>query len=90
MSQEGTPLEDMASKEQNALCRNLGHRVINAINSVSVVTPHGVVASALLNTSKKRFSYEQLMFRIETYMTYLFSQKIALSEIGRASCRERV
>jgi glycerol-3-phosphate O-acyltransferase len=80
LSQEGTPLEDMTSKEQNALCRNLGHRMINAINNVSVVTSHGVVASALLNTSKKRFSYEQLMFRIETYMSYLFSQKVALSD----------
>ena len=57
LSQEGTSMENMTSKEQNALCRNLGHRVINAINNVSVVTPHGVVASALLNTSKKRFSY---------------------------------
>ena len=80
LSQEGTPLEDMTSKEQNALCRNLGHRIINAINNVSVVTSHGVVASALLNTSKKRFSYEQLMFRVETYMAYLFSQRVALSD----------
>lgn len=78
--QEGTPLEEMTSKEQNALCRNLGHRIINAINNVAVVTPHGLVASAILNSSKHRFSYEQLMYRAEAYMTYLFSQKVELSE----------
>ncbi|MFH2219398.1 MAG: 1-acyl-sn-glycerol-3-phosphate acyltransferase [Pseudomonadota bacterium] len=80
LSQGEKPLEEMTSKEQNALCRNLGHRVINAINTVAVVTPHGVVASAILSSSKRRFSYEQLMFRVETYMTYLFSQKADLSD----------
>ncbi|MFC1828522.1 1-acyl-sn-glycerol-3-phosphate acyltransferase [Thermodesulfobacteriota bacterium] len=78
--QEGTSLEEMTSKQQNALCRNLGHRVINAINNVAVVTPHGLVASAVLNSDKHRFSYEKLMYRVETYLTYLFSQKVELSE----------
>jgi len=48
----------MTTKEQNAVCRNLGGRLINAINSVTVVTPFGLLASALLNAPKNRFSYD--------------------------------
>ena len=73
--QYGTPIEDMSSKEQNVLCRNLGHRIINAINSVSVVTPHAIVAAAVMNCSKKSFSFDHLMSHVETYMSYLSSQK---------------
>ena len=34
----GTPLTEMKPKDQNALCRNLGYRVINSINRAAVVT----------------------------------------------------
>ena len=74
--QYGTPVEDMSTKEFNILCRNLGHRVINAINSVSVVTPHALVAAAVLNCAKKSFSFDHLMSHVETYMNHLFSQKL--------------
>ncbi len=72
--QYGTPIEEMNTKEFNALCRNLGHRIINAINSVTVVTPQALVAAAVMNCPKDRFSYDYLMFIIETYTTFLFSQ----------------
>lgn len=78
--QQGSPIKDMTSKEQSAMCRNLGYRIINAIDKVSVVTPHALVASAILNSSKIRFSYSHLMFKINTYMTYLFSQKTTLAD----------
>jgi len=73
--QYGTPIEDMPSKEFNIFCRNLGHRIINAINRVSVVTPHAIVASAVMNCSKKSFSFDHLLSHVETYMSYLSSQK---------------
>jgi glycerol-3-phosphate O-acyltransferase len=41
-----TSLDRMAPKEVNALCRNLGWRIINAIDKQTVVTPHGLVAAA--------------------------------------------
>ena len=80
LSQDNISIQDMTSKERNALTRNLGFRIINAINSVSIVTSHGLVASALLNCSKKRFTYEQLMLHVETYMNYLLSQKVELAD----------
>ncbi len=73
--QYGTPIEDMPSKELNIFCRNLGHRIINAINRVSVVTPHALVAAAVMNCSKKSFSFDHLLSHVETYMSYLSSQK---------------
>ena len=69
------PLEDLSSKEQNALCRDLGWRIINAINSVTVVTAYGLASSAILNSSLRLFSLEDLMFDIETYMNILASQQ---------------
>ena len=72
--QYGTPIEDMPSKEFNIFCRNLGHRIINAINRVSVVTPHALVAAAVMNCSKKSFSFDHLLSHVKTYMSCLSSQ----------------
>ncbi|MEA3428910.1 MAG: 1-acyl-sn-glycerol-3-phosphate acyltransferase, partial [Thermodesulfobacteriota bacterium] len=80
LSQDNISIQDMAPKERNVLTRNLGHRIINAINDVSVVTSHGLVASALLNCSRERFTYEHFMSHVETYMNYLLSQKVDLAD----------
>ncbi|CAB5110894.1 Glycerol-3-phosphate acyltransferase (EC [Olavius algarvensis associated proteobacterium Delta 3] len=80
LSKWGGAIEDMPSKELNAFCRNLGHRVIHAINAVSVVTPFALVASAILNRPKDRFSETSLRHHIDTYMAYLFSQQARLSD----------
>jgi len=76
----GTPLPEMNPKEQNALCRNLGHRVINAINRAAVVTAYGLVASAILNCSRDRFTYGQMMSIIDTYIKFLATQNAKLSD----------
>ena len=73
LSQMDINLDVISRTEEAALVRNLGHRVINAINNVSVVTPHAVVAAALLNSSRKRISRETLDFAIETYLNYLLA-----------------
>ena len=76
----GTPLNEMKPKEQNALCRNLGYRVINSINRSVVVTAYGLVASAILNCARDRFSYGQILAIIETYMKYLSTQDAKLAD----------
>ena len=76
----GTPLPEMKPKEQNALCRNLGHRVINSINRAAVVTSYGLVASAILNSSKNRFTYNQMMSIIDTYIKFLTAQNAKLAD----------
>ncbi|MBW2438043.1 MAG: 1-acyl-sn-glycerol-3-phosphate acyltransferase [Desulfobacterales bacterium] len=76
----GTPLNQMKPKEQNALCRNLGYRIINAINQSAVVTAYGLVASAILNCDRERFSYDQIMSIVETYIRHLDTQDAKLAD----------
>jgi glycerol-3-phosphate O-acyltransferase len=67
----GTTLNDMPQKTQNALCRDLGWRMINAIDEVSVVTPHSLVAAATLNCPVKNFSSQEIFENVETYSRFL-------------------
>ncbi|MBW2567969.1 MAG: 1-acyl-sn-glycerol-3-phosphate acyltransferase [Deltaproteobacteria bacterium] len=80
LAQNNLSIQDMTQKERNAMTRNLGFRVINSINNVTVVTAHALVASALLNCAQKRFSYNHLMSHVETYMNYLMSQDANLAD----------
>jgi len=72
--------KDMSSKDQNAFCRSMGSRLLNAIDRVTVITPHAIVAAAILNCPKQRFSYGDLISIIEIYMNYLFSQGATLAD----------
>jgi len=80
VSNHNSPITEMSSKEFNALCRNLGHRIINAINRVTVVTPHALVACAILSSSKTNFTYDHLMSHLETYLIYLDFQGAKLAD----------
>ncbi|MEJ2219580.1 MAG: 1-acyl-sn-glycerol-3-phosphate acyltransferase [Desulfobacterales bacterium] len=76
----GTPLAEMKPKEQNILCRNLGYRIINAINRSAVVTAYGLLAGAILNCGRDRFSYSQIRSIVETYLNHLATQKAKLAD----------
>jgi glycerol-3-phosphate O-acyltransferase len=80
VSQSDRSLQDMEQAEYQALGRNLAHRIINAINSVSVVTPQALTACAILNYPKQAFRQNDLMAYVETYLTYLIFQNVRLSE----------
>ncbi len=74
------PLQDMPQKIQNELCRNMGWRLINCIDKVSVVTPHALVAAAVLNCPTRRFSKDDIFQIVEVYSSLLFSQKAKLTD----------
>ena len=80
LEQNNTSISALQPKELNTLCRYLGFRIINAINKVTVVTPHALTASAILNCSRKRISYKHMMFHIETLMAHLSAQKALLAD----------
>lgn len=80
LSDQGQTIKDMTTKEQNRFCRNLAYRVLSAIDSVAVVTPQALFASAVLNCSRQRFSFDQVRFYFDTYYRYLISQKVDMSE----------
>jgi len=74
------PFADMPQKTQNELCRNLGWRMIRAIDESSVVTPHALVAAALLNSASKRFTAEDLFQIIDTYIHLLYAYNAKLTD----------
>ncbi|MBF0257553.1 MAG: 1-acyl-sn-glycerol-3-phosphate acyltransferase [Desulfamplus sp.] len=61
-------LDSMDSEQHMSLCRSIGYKLLNSINEISIVTPHGVIASAVLNASGSSFSKKELMFRVNSYM----------------------
>jgi glycerol-3-phosphate O-acyltransferase len=80
LSERGTAIADLSIKEQNSLCRQTGYRVISAIDSIAIVTPHALVAAVLLNSLKNRISYAELHSHVETYLSYLSCREAILSD----------
>jgi glycerol-3-phosphate O-acyltransferase len=75
-----TPLEEMSAKEINALCRQLGWRIINAIDKQTVITPHGLVAAAILNIARPRFTHSELIEAANIYLTFAMAQQAKLAD----------
>ncbi len=80
LAQRGQSIAEMSSKEQNALIREIGYRVINAINQVSVITPHALVAAVALNGIHQTFSYQALMEDLDVCLKYLHTQQAQLAD----------
>ncbi len=80
LADNSLPLDRLPQKEVNALCRNIGWRVINAIDKQTVVTPHGLVSAAILSISKPRFTKEELMETVGTYLTFATAQNAKLAD----------
>ena len=80
IEENAIPFFEQNRTQHHDICRTIGYRLIQSIKEVSLATPYGIVAGAILNSPKKRFSHEQLMGDISMYMSYLNSQGIRLSE----------
>jgi len=70
----------MSPKDVNALCRQLGWRIINAIDKQTVVTPHGLVAAATLNITRSRFTHGELTEAVKTYLTFAMHNNAKLAD----------
>ena len=80
LDEMGTSLDQMPQKEINAFVRNLGWRIINAIDRQTVVTPPGLVAAGILNIAKSRFTRKEVMEAVNTYLTFVTSQGAKLAD----------
>lgn len=80
LAERGTSITELSTKKQNSLCREMAFRVISAIDQISIVTPHALVAAVLLNASKNRLSYAELHEHVEIYSRYLNSRNASLSD----------
>ncbi len=69
----GGSLGAMPLKDFGMFCRGLGHRIVHAINQVSVVTPHALTAAAILNSGRERLDREEIMVVVELYMNHLYA-----------------
>ncbi len=74
------PIAEMSSKKLNTFCRELGFRLINAIDRSSIVTPYAVVAAALLNIEQERIPYKRLIDDINTYLNYLNIREVEIAD----------
>ncbi|MBF0412406.1 MAG: 1-acyl-sn-glycerol-3-phosphate acyltransferase [Desulfamplus sp.] len=80
IDQRDLDIYSMDNDQHMALCRSIGYRLLNDINKASIVTPHGVIASAVLNTSGNSFSKKELMFRVNSYMNLLTILNVELAD----------
>ena len=80
LSQMDFPTEALTSKQKNRVSRQLGHSIMDQIDQATVVTPQGLVASALLNSDRPLRSFKNLWQQIESYMNHLNFKQVDLSE----------
>jgi glycerol-3-phosphate O-acyltransferase len=76
----GSRVRDMRSRELRTLTRDLGSRVLQAIDRQTVVTPQALVAAALLNRPHKIVSQDQIDLHVDTFMAYLVARRTTLAE----------
>ena len=69
-----------STKEYLQFIKNFGYKLINSINTNSIATPHGIIASAVLNCPRNSFAKKLMTERLETYMNILIFSKAELSE----------
>ncbi len=81
--EKGIDLSKASSQDYMKFVKNFGYKLINAINKNAVATPHGIVASAVLNCSKNSFTKKQLISRANTYMDLLVFMEAELSDTLR-------
>lgn len=73
-------LSKSSGEEFIQFVKGFGYKLIHAINRNAVATPHGIIASAVLNCSKNSFTKKQLIARVNTYMNLLLYMQADLSD----------
>jgi len=73
-------LSKSSKQEYMQFVKSFGYKLINAINANAVATPHGIIASAVLNCSKNSFAKKQMIARVNTYMSILTFMNAELSD----------
>jgi len=72
--------ENLSSKQVHQICRYMGNKIMTAIDQTTIVSPRALVAGALLNSNAAVRSYDHLVKHIDTYLDFLISREVPLSE----------
>ena len=80
IQEKGIDLSRASKEDYIKFVKSFGYKLINAINKNAVATPHGIIASAVLNCSKNSFTRKQMISRVNTYMNLLIFMDAELSD----------
>jgi glycerol-3-phosphate O-acyltransferase len=80
LAEQGLTGALLSSKQQNALCRDIGARVMNAIDRQTVVTAQSLVAGALLSGGREIISRHDLTFRTEASVSLFGARQRCLTD----------
>jgi glycerol-3-phosphate O-acyltransferase len=80
LKEKDIDLSRSTDKEYMQFVKQFGYKLINSINENAIVTPHGIVASAILNGDKNTFVKGQMIERVNTYMNLLTFNHVDLSD----------
>jgi glycerol-3-phosphate O-acyltransferase len=80
LAEQGLTGALLSSKQQNALCRDIGARVMSAIDGQTVITAQSLVAGALLSGGREIISRHDLTFRIEASMSLFGARQQCLTD----------
>lgn len=74
----------MRPKERHAMYRDFSYRIINAINQTSLITPHALVSSALVTTSRRGISMAEFQEVCRMFYDYLDIHGVSFSHTLRS------
>ncbi|PID40443.1 MAG: hypothetical protein CR984_03175 [Proteobacteria bacterium] len=81
LDEQGLTGAALSSKQQNLLCREIGGRMMSAIDHEAMVTPQSLVAGALLSGGRDIVSRSELDFRVNAAMDLFCGLEACLTEI---------
>lgn len=70
----------MRPKERHAMYRDFAYRIINSINQASLVTPHALVATALLSTPRHGISMAEFKETCRAFHDFLATRQVRFSK----------
>lgn len=79
-SENGLRPADLDKETHQEVCTDLAFRCIHGINQVSVATPYGIVAGALLNVFQPTIPYPRLSEVMEGYLAYLNRMDVRMAD----------
>jgi glycerol-3-phosphate O-acyltransferase len=81
LAEQGLTGAVISSKQQTRLCREIGARMMHAIDRQTVVTPQSLVAGALLSGGRDLIHRNEIGFRIASSMSLLWAQGACLADV---------
>ncbi len=80
LKEKNIDLSRTTDKEFIQFVKGFGYKLIHSINENAVATPHGIIASAILNGTKNNFIKGQMIEQVNTYMNFLTFNGVEMSD----------